>query len=177
MLKVLASLLVASAVFAAADTAPSQVPAAQPQGDVPQDVKPFTSPDACRNLWLYIGGKYVDGDLVVCRGAPPPDVKIGGWFADGYWPPAEPSFVACPKGTAVELVVVAQPDSEVELFLYEWKEGMSFGSHPRELNHWTYPAGLRTHWICESPEGRYLLTAWVHWPGVGTERSWALEIK
>jgi len=153
--------------------APADTSDTKPAPPMPEEDR-----DPCKNVWLYANGSYHHGSLRFCQGsAPMSGGSKGGWVGDGLWPPQDPPFISCQQGTSFEIVVPRMPVKPVRTWIYEWKEGMTFSDRPRELQHTEYPASLRTIWPCTIAPGRYLLTVYVHWPGMGTERSFGLEVK
>jgi len=146
---------------------------AKPPPPAPQEDR-----DPCKNIWVYADGTYHNGYLRHCEGsAPMSGGSVGGWMGGGPWPPPDPPFITCPQGTALEIVVPKLPPGPIHMWLYEWKDGMTFTDKPRELQHSTYPPSLRTQWPCVVGQGRYLLTVGVQRPGVATERSFGIEVK
>jgi hypothetical protein len=157
---------------------PSSAPVVQPSASsVPPD-PPAPSLDRCKNLWLRVGGKYYEGTLVTCTTPNPtlPAGVIGGTISDGLWPPPHVEFVQVPRGSAIDIVAFDDPDAPIHLYLFAWREGLSFRDSPEQLRDESFPAARITQWVhCLDP-GRYLLTAFVHWPYAGTERSFGIEV-
>ncbi len=144
---------------------------------VPLD-QPAPSLDPCKNLWLRVAGKYYEGTLVTCTTPNPvlPAGTIGGVLSDGLWPQAQVEFVQVPRDSAIDIEVFDDPDSPIRLYLFAWRDGLSFPDRPEQLHEESFPAARTIHWIPRVDPGRYLLTAFVHWPYAGTERSFGIEV-
>ncbi len=140
---------------------------------------PEPSLDGCKNVWLRIAGKYHEGTLVSCTVSNPalPEGVVGATIRDGLWPPAQVQFVQVPRDSSIDIVLFDDPDTPIRLYVFAWRERLSFLDSPEQLRNESFPAARSIRWAHDLGPGRYLVTAFAHWPYAGTERSFGIEVQ